>query len=165
MKPFDKAAAKRGATVCIGAGFPVRILCFDLAPDNYIVAAIKSPDGYESVGIFRSSGEFIRSCRIEDNLFMADNDYLEKLERGEYGNATIEAPVWQGPYRIMTPEDIAKVTFLSPFDESYWRKMYIGMAMQGLMAAHGTMKPSDMIAKSAIEYADALIEQLKKTQK
>ena len=94
---------------------------------------------------------------------MADDDYLEKLERGEY-----ESPRHFGDsnemvghllsYRDVTPA----VELITPFDESYWRQMYEGMAMQGLMAAHGTMKPSDMIAKSAIEYADALIEEIKK---
>ena len=94
------------------------------------------------------------------DLMMADDDYLEKLERGEYdhiGEATEKVG------HILTYRDVTlSVELITPFDESYWRRMYAGMAMQGLMAAHGTMKPSDMIAKSAVEYAEALIEKLKK---
>lgn len=88
---------------------------------------------------------------------MADDDYLEKLERGEYGK-----PGWQGPHRIMTPEDTAKVTFLSPFDEAYWRKQYAGMALQGLIASDNwrRMKMGDRVCV-CVEMADALIEELK----
>lgn len=166
MKPFDKAAAKRGATVCTRDGNPVRILCFNLKYDGYpIVAAIDrhAQDEGEFIETYTTDGKAIYGSIDHNDLMMADDKYLEKLERGEYdhiGEAT-EKVGHILTYRDVTPS----VELITPFDESYWRRMYAGMAMQGLMAAHGTMKPSDMIAKSAIEYADALIEQLKKTQK
>lgn len=91
---------------------------------------------------------------------MADDDYKDKLERGEY-----DTPVWQEPHRIMTPEQIAAQPFASIADEGYWRKMYAGMALQGLCAAHGTTKSAEHIARGAVECADALIEELKKEKK
>lgn len=87
---------------------------------------------------------------------MADDDYLDKLERGEYSAPEQTSALWQEAH-IMTPEDIAKEIFLPPFDEAYWRMMYAGMAMQGLCAAHGTSKSAEHIARGAVECADALI--------
>lgn len=77
------------------------------------------------------------------NLVMADDDYLEKLERGLY-------------------DHIGEAT--EKVDWDYWRNQYAGMAMQGLCAANGTMKPASMVADVAVEYADALIEKLKKVR-
>ena len=185
MKKFDLEAAKKGARVCTMDGQPVRILCYDLKHRLYpIVAAITDSDGTEWIRRYTIKGEFTGGEDGKHDLMMADDDYLEKLERGEYHSIKEytpylydasndvwqqphiimgpEAPVWQEPHRIMTPKDTAKVTFLSPFDESYWRKQYAGMAMQGLCAANGTMKPASMVADVAVEYADALVEKLEK---
>lgn len=112
---------------------------------------------------------------------MADDDYVEKLERGEYNAFTDPNSIWQRPHiveqketvwqeaHIMGPEDIVKVPFLSPFDESYWRKMYAGMAMQGLMAdwknhfdGFHVAKAVQSISKLSVQAADALVEELKK---
>lgn len=170
MKEFDLAAAKKGARVCTMDGAHSVFIDFSNETTAYQGAMAYPLLGYI---LDNGSGTFKTAYFTEEgvckssfstgnfNLVMADDDYLEKLERGEYGNATIEAPVWQEA-RIMTPEDTAKVTFLSPFDESYWRKQYAGLAMQGLCAANGTMKPASMVADVAVEYADALIEELKK---
>lgn len=92
MKEFNPEAAKKGARVCTMGGLPIRILCFDLKPDNCIVAVVKLPD-HEAVGVFRSTGEFVLSSNIEDSLMMADDDYKEKLARGEYSTQeTASAP-------------------------------------------------------------------------
>lgn len=177
MKKFDKAAAMRGARVCTGEGEEVRILCYDLKHRLYpIVAAITDGDGTEWIRRYTIKGEFTCGEDGKDDLMMADDDYLEKLARGGYNTheqtagvwqelhmiTGVEAPVWTEEARIMTPEDKSKIAFLSPFDESYWRKMYAGMAMQGLCAAHGTTKSAEHIARGAVECADALIEELKK---
>lgn len=168
MKRFDESAARKGARVCTRGGGNTIILRFDLnRDDNKNILAVfcmrgRFDEQKTRIGVFPSNGQFCDDMEGLNDLMMADDNYLKKLERGEYGNATIEAPVWQEPHRIMTPEDTAKVTFLSPFDESYWRKQYAGMAMQGLCAANGTMKPASMVADVAVEYADALVEKLKK---
>lgn len=159
MKPFDKAAAMRGARVCTREGRKARILCFDLYPNEYIAVAILRQD-FESVEICRNNGENIYVDQSMDNLMMADDDYMEKLERGWYNH--IGDPTEKVghilPYRDVTPA----VELITPFDEFYWRRMYAGMAMQGLCAANGAIKPASMIAEVAVEYADALIEEIKK---
>lgn len=160
-------------------------MCFDRkGAYSEIVAALLRPNGVEEVTTFYDDGRYYNDDTSPFDLMMADDDYMEKLARGEYVptkdhkpylyDATNdvwqqphiimgpEVPVWQEPHRIMTPEDTAKVAFLSPFDETYWRQMYAGMAMQGLCAAHGTSKSADHIARGAVECADALIEKLKK---
>lgn len=188
MKNFDLAAAKRGATVCTREGWPVRILCFDCRMKRKggiscpIVAEVFFKDadfknGNWAVAEYDLNGKY----RGEDNLphynlMMADDDYLEKLERGEYGNSNIETPDWHGPHRIMTTEQIATQPFASISDENYWRRMYAGMAMQGLMSDNRykcmTIKYADLgrgsgefynlTAKLAVGMAEALIEELKK---
>lgn len=96
MKDFDLAAAKRGARVCTRKGWPVRILCFDCRMKRKggiscpIVAEVFFKDadfknGNYAVAEYDLNGKY----RGEDNLphynlMMADDDYLEKLERGEY---------------------------------------------------------------------------------
>lgn len=75
---------------------------------------------------------------------MADDDYLEKLEQGEYDHIG---------------ESTEKV------DWDYWRRMYAGMAMQGFCRESTSMNPASIIASLSVEYANVLIEELKKTQK
>lgn len=176
MKPFDIEAAKSGAIVCTRAGNPVRILCFDEklgnSPYRPIVATFED-HGTRIIGAFHENGRaFDASYTISDNdLMMADDDYLENLERGEYSTPVNDAPVWQEPHRIMTTEKLGNVSFLSPFDEAYWLKQYAGMAMQGLssdweykkMATDSEEGAINTIAHNAVKMADALINELKNT--
>lgn len=162
MKTFDLAAAKLGAKVCTRDGREARILCFDFENDDKpIVASILEVLVGEEILRYSLNGLYVDGDEFCIDLMMADDDYEEKLERGEYRSPEQTSAVWQEAH-IMTPEDIAKVAFSSPFDEAYWRKMYAGMAMQGLCAAHGTSKNAEHIARGAVECADALIEELKK---
>lgn len=164
MKKFDKAAAMRGARVCTRDG--VHRVFLDFSDGS---AASNGTTFYPFFGYIldNGSGTFKTAyftedgiCKVKDksnrfDLVMADDDYLEKLERGEYS----------------APEQIAAQPFSSPADESYWRKMYTGMAMQGLMADWEYKKRSvltgnsDLVKDTAcysVECADALIEELKK---
>lgn len=47
-------------------------------------------------------------------------------------------------------------------NESYWRNMYAGMAMQGFCVEYGVKKEAYAVAKLSVECADALIAELKK---
>lgn len=88
MKRFDEAAAKRGARVCTAQGQEVRILCYDLKHKLFpIVAAITDSDGTEWIRRYTIKGEFIDGDDGKEDLMMADDDYLEKLERGEYNHS------------------------------------------------------------------------------
>lgn len=89
---------------------------------------------------------------------MRDDDYLEKLARGEYTpsvkeNLTVENPTCK--------ESL-------PVDREYWRRVYAGQAMMGIFAGRSWPKDGapDCInyARNAVELADALIEELEKTE-
>lgn len=159
MKDFDLAAAKRGATVCTRNGHPARILAFDLEDGPFcIVAAYKDGEKeiveeYDQYGFQCVNDDGLHPVSWNDDLMMSDDDYLEKLERGEYDHIG---------------EPTEKV------DWDYWRRMYAGMAMQGLMAdseykmmgyadlGKGSEKFYNRTAELVVGMADALIEELKK---
>lgn len=147
MKDFDLAAAKCGATVCTRDGKPARILCFNFKGiDASIVVAIETYPGREEIYCYTENGRYIDDAEFGPDLMMADDDYLEKLERGEYDK--------QGHIG----ESTEKV------DYDYWRRMYAGMAMQAIIQE----EPDELaynLAIYAVNAADALIEALKKTQK
>lgn len=181
-KTFDLEAARQGARVCTKDG--VHRVFIDFSNRT------ASRDGTTSYPLFgyildNGSGSFMTTyftedgkCRVKDksnrfDLVMADDDYIERIKRGEYST-----PVWQNPHRIATSENIAAQPFASPADEAYWRKMFAGMAMQGLMADNGYKKlffeytdrdcREDMYINAtmlSVGMADALIEELKKEKK
>lgn len=169
MKDFDLAAAKRGARVYTREGWPARILCFDSAGVGHngspmpIIAEIFTGRGYSAFS-YRGTGRIDGSRETCYDLMMAD-DYIEKLERGEY--CALEqhtTPLWKGPHRIMTTKQIATQPFASISDENYWRRMYAGMAMQAIIRED----PQGLAynhAIYAVTDADALIEELKKEKK
>ena len=91
---------------------------------------------------------------------MRDDDYAEKLARGEYGNHIHEATEKVDP----TIKENLTV------DREYWRRVYAGMAMQGIFAGRNWCKGAavpDCIdyAQDAVKLADALLEELEKTEK
>ena len=149
MKRFDKYAAIRGAKVCTAEGEEVRILCYDLKHRLYpIVAAITDGYGTEWIRRYTIKGEFTDGEDGKDDLMMADDDYMEKLARGEYDR----------------PDHIGEAT--EKVDWDYWRRMYAGMALQGLVASDKwrRMEMGDRVCV-CVEMADALIEELKKEKK
>lgn len=99
----------------------------------------------------------------DEDLMMRDDDYAEKLARGEYGptvreNRTIENPV--------VKEDLNT-------DREYWRRVYAGEIMPVVLSAAITthakikdeykgMSAEVAVARSAIALADALIAELEK---
>lgn len=93
MKPFDIEAARTGARVCTNDGNTVRILCFDeqlgFPPYPYSVLAIINVQGAIVPAVFDIHGR-ADNAPLESDCFlmMADDDYLEKLERGEYDKPT-----------------------------------------------------------------------------
>lgn len=159
MKDFDKPAAKRGATVCTRDGRPARILCFDFEGSyKPIVAAIKVKEHEELIREYSNNGRFDGYSNCYADLMMADDDYLEKLERGEYDHIEDNLEMEGKPDHI--GESTEKV------DWDYWRRMYAGMALQGLVASDKwrRMEMGDRVCV-CVEMADALIAELKNTQK
>ena len=104
MKKLDLEAAKRGARVCTRDGCPVRIFSYNLQGHHTfpILASYVDGRGFENVRMFTVKGESCIGNALPQDLMMADDDYEEKLERGEYdtpSNIPDSAPVpdpWEG---------------------------------------------------------------------
>lgn len=88
MQKFDPQAAMSGAKVCTRDGRPARILCFDLKDRlNPVVVAVLRDDLTEYILCYSIHGllnRFDFGIESPDDLMMADDDYRDKLERGEY---------------------------------------------------------------------------------
>ena len=159
MKNFDLEAAKRGAAVCTKCVMDVRIIYFDRIDSLYpIVGLCRNNDGSEFVESYTTDGRRFCSTTDDRDLMMRDDDYLEKLERGEYGHIA-DAPKMIGPAIKQNLNT----------DREYWRRVYAGQAMQGIFAGRnwrsGEMIPDCIgVARNAVELADALIEELEKTE-
>lgn len=162
MKNFDLEAAKRGAAVCTRGGKQARIICLDADNPLFIIIAMvrDSLSGKETPQSYRDDGGWLpASTECNQDLMMRDDDYREKLERGEYGHIS-DAHKMVGP-AIKQNLNTAR---------EYWRRVYAGQAMQGIFAGRnwrsGEMIPDCIgFARNAVELADALIEELEKTEK
>lgn len=159
MKNFDYAAAERGAKVCTRDGHKARILCFDSHATFYagtihtpIIAEILIEDKCLTI-FYTCIGRIDPKGQNKYDLMMSDDDYLEKLERGDYDLFEDNLEM------VGKPDHIGEVTEKVGWD--YWRRMYAGMAMQAFI----TSDPQELTlshAESAVVAADALIEKLKK---
>lgn len=160
MKPFDLRAAKAGAPVCTRDGRSARIICTDCRGVNSVLALVdygasESLKGYRPTGNYGGPDYF--------DLMMRDDDYTEKLARGEYGptvkeNLTVDTPTCK--------ESL-------PVDREYWRRVYVGqitpVILNAAIMTRAKVKdeykdmPADVaVARSAIILADALIAELEK---
>jgi hypothetical protein len=157
MKNFDLEAAKRGAAVCTRDGRNARIIAFDCkgCGRKPILALIDMGD-WEQSASWTERGEIIEDFKDASDLMMCDDDYLEKLERGEYGN------------RIEDKREMVDPAIKQNLntDREYWRRVYAGQAMQGIVSALDMNAPiaEDGVASMACAFADALIEELEKTE-
>ena len=156
MKNFDLEAAKRGAAVCTKCVMDVRIICFDRIDSLYpIVGLCRNNDGSEFVGSYTTDGRKFCSTTDDRDLMMRDDDYLEKLERGEY--------------YIEDKREIVDPTIKQNLntDREYWRRVYAGQAMQRIVSAldMDASIAEDGVADKACAFADALIEELEKDEK
>lgn len=182
MKTFDLEAAKRGAAVCTQYGDPARIIGIDMSDPIPISADVEitTRESYYADGT---------SCEDHFDLMMRDDDYLEKLERGEYGNHVedklemVETNEFEKHPRLaeyirtmattgQLPSDwsgfIAALNggLASTTDLEYWRRVYAGQAMQGFMASTDSNLIPDvkLLTAECVKFADALIAELEKTE-
>lgn len=85
MKEFDESAAKKGAGVCTREGYPVTILSFDNGSLKFPITGEFTDDLRELQTIdYSSNGRLFMDKEDDLDLMMADDDYREKLARGEY---------------------------------------------------------------------------------
>lgn len=160
MRVFDLEAAKAGAPVCTRSGLEARIICYDRRGDSgcRMIALVNA--GYEErVQYYSQAGKIIHNTICADDLMMRDDDYAEKLARGEYTPSIKEKLTVENP----TCKESLQV------DREYWRRVYAGQAMMGIFAGRNWPKDGapDCIehARNAVELADALIAELEKTEK
>lgn len=148
MKAFDLDAAKRGAAVCTQYGEPVRIVEIDTSDPIAISADVEitTRKSYYADGT---------SCEDHFDLMMRDDDYLEKLERGEYHIVD--------KHEMVDP--VVKKNLTT--DREYWRRVYAGQAMQGILSRCGYDHDDlvNYVVRDVVKFADALIEKLEKTEK
>lgn len=164
MREFNLTAAKAGAPVCTRGGMEARIICFDRVDLEYpIIALYKTELGIEHMRSFSPNGLQFDEVVGDEDLMMRDDDYAEKLARGEYGNHIHEATEKVNP----TIKENLTV------DREYWRRVYVGEIMPVVLSAaittHAKIKdeykgmPAEVaVARSAIVLADALLEELEK---
>lgn len=164
MKNFDLEAAKAGAPVCTINSEPARIICTDRGHNVYTVIALVDVGGYEDMRSYTASGVYDISGKTRnDGLMMRDDDYAEKLARGEYGNHIDEATEKVDP----TIKENLNV------DREYWRRVYVGQITPVILNAtiitrvkvkdeYKDMPAEVAVARSAIALADALIAELEK---
>lgn len=154
MREFDLSAAKAGAAVCTRNGAHVEIILYNGRTDGFPILAYV---GFSArVRSFRNNGQYRLKHKSESDLVMRDDNYAEKLARGEYGNHIHEA--------IEKVDPVIKENLT--VDREYWRRVYAGQAMMGIFAGRSWPKDGapDCInyARNAIELAEALIEELEK---
>ena len=157
MREFDLEAAKAGAPVCTRGGRSARIICTDCRGVDLVLALVDY-GASESLKGYKPTGNYGGPDYLD--LMMRDDDYAEKLARGEYGKHIDEAT------EKVDPTIKEKLTV----DREYWRRVYAGMAMQGIFAGRNWCKGAavpDCIdyAQDAVKLADALLEELEKTEK
>lgn len=157
MKDFDLEAAKRGAAVCTRDGRNARIIAFDCkgCGRKPILALIDMGD-WEQSASWTERGEIIEDFKDASDLMMRDDDYLEKLERGEYGNHV------EGSLEMVKPAVKENLTT----DREYWRRVYAGQIAEGIASHNGLniIGTETIVAKASCSIADALIEELEKTE-
>ena len=146
-------AAKRGAAVCTRSGRKVRILCYDKKGESPIVAAVDF-ENHENQYEYDENGTSPYLIQQWLTLMMRDDDYLEKLERGEYQSGQIR-PLYENPSNSM---GLTR------------REWFAGMAMAGEISGYlasgngfdGDKSIPGIIAKSSVMIADAMIAELEK---
>lgn len=155
MKDFDLSAAKAGAAVCIRSGENARIICYDkkdITPclSNRIIY-LADYDRYERIYSCCSDGRYT-SCGEDDaDLMMRDDDYAEKLARGEYGNH-IEDKL----------EKVDREHLRRELSEKIMVAMIRELAGKSPHSTSNNITVYEAMAADAVSYADALLEELEK---
>lgn len=149
MKPFDLEAAKRGAAVRTRDGSCVRIVCTDCRGEDPIVALVDYETG-EDVSTYNSRGRYHGSADSDLDLFMRDDDYAEKLARGEYGKHIDEATETDREY------------LRRELSEKIMVAMIRELAGKSPHSTSNNITVFEAMAADAVSYADALIEELDK---
>lgn len=144
--------------MCTREGMKARIVCFDRADLEYPILGLrKNKAGAEYIFSYTLDGfAFLEDIGGDEDLMMRDDDYMEKLERGEYGHIA-DAPKMIGPAIKQNLNT----------DREYWRRVYAGHIAGGLASHNGLniIGSEIIVAKASCSMADALIAELEKDEK
>lgn len=148
MKPFDLRAAKAGAPVCTRDGRSARIICTDCRGVNSVLALVDY-GASESLKGYRPTGNYGGPDYLD--LMMRDDDYAEKLARGEYGNH-IEDKL----------EKVDRERLRRELSEKIMVAMIRELAGKSPHSTSSNITVFEAMAADAVSYADALLEELEK---
>ncbi len=149
MKNFDLAAAKAGAAVCTRSKKPVEIITTNGRAGKFPILAYV--DSSVRVRSFSANGQYGYKYESADDLMMRDDDYLEKLARGEYGNH-IEDKL----------EKVDREHLRRELSEKIMVAMIRELAGKSPHSTNNNITVFEAMAADAVSYADALLEELEK---
>lgn len=162
MKPFDLEAAKAGAPVCMRDGMEARIICFDRVDLEYpIIALYKTELGIEHMRSFSPNGLQFDGVISDEDLMMRDDDYAEKLARGEYGKHIDEATEKVDPV-IKENLTVDRERLRRELSEKIMVAMIRELAGKSPHSTSSNITVFEAVAADAVSYADAVLEDLDK---
>lgn len=158
MKPFDLEAAKAGAPVCTRDGRSARIICTDCRGVDSVLALVDY-GASESLKGYKPTGNYGGPDYLD--LMMRDDDYLEKLARGEYGNHIDEATEKVDP-TIKENLTVDRERLRRELSEKIMVAMIRELAGKSPHSTSSNITVFEAMAADAVLYADALLEELEK---
>lgn len=162
MREFDLSAAKAGAPVCTRDGMEARIICFDRVDLEYpIIALYKTELGIEHMRSFSPNGLQFDGVISDEDLMMRDDDYAEKLARGEYGKHIDEATEKVDPV-IKENLTVDRERLRRELSEKIMVAMIRELAGKSPHSTSSNITVFEAMAADAVLYADALLEELEK---
>lgn len=162
MREFDLSAAKAGAPVCTRDGMEARIICFDRVDLEYpIIALYKTELGIERMRSFSPNGLQFDGVISDEDLMMRDDDYAEKLARGEYGKHIDEATEKVDP-TIKENLTVDRERLRRELSEKIMVAMIRELAGKSPHSTSSNITVFEAMAADAVSYADALLEELDK---
>jgi hypothetical protein len=166
MKDFDLRAAKRGAAVCTKAGKLVRIISFDsdhsfCGVPQPIAAELEADNGDGTLYFCENGRYYPGSVNSSYDLRMRDDDYAEKLARGEYGKHIDEATEKVDPV-IKENLTVDRERLRRELSEKIMVAMIRELAGKSPHSTSSNITVFEAMAADAVSYADALLEELEK---
>lgn len=168
MKDFDLSAAKAGAAVCTRDGRDVVPVTVDsLLQGPYVFSGIVGfGDDYPDKRVVETWTEeglptslTVGECSI--SLMMRDDDYAEKLARGEYGKHIDEATEKVDPV-IKENLTVDRERLRRELSEKIMVAMIRELAGKSPHSTSSNITVFEAMAADAVLYADALLEELEK---
>lgn len=143
-------------------GMEARIICFDRVDLEYpIIALYKTELGIEHMRSFSPNGLQFDGVISDEDLMMRDDDYAEKLARGEYGKHIDEATEKVDPV-IKENLTVDRERLRRELSEKIMVAMIREVAGKSPYSTSSNITVFEAVAADAVSYADAVLEELDK---